>query len=725
MPTPRSQQCVCADEDEVRQAVLSFPAGSAGGPDGLRPQHIRDLLMCREGGPEFLSALTAFVNVVLAGRCPLNAVPVFFGGRLLALNKKSGGIRPIAIGFTLRRLTSKCANSSGTNLLRSYFYPYQLGVGTPGGCEAAIHSARRYLEALPPDHVLVKLDFSNAFNSIHRREMLLSVYNRIPDLYAFCRSAYGQPSCLFFGPHIVLSEEGAQQGDPMGPLLFCNTIHPLLSSLHASLNLGYLDDVTLGGSVKTVASDVAEVIRAGAELGLSLNVSKCELIANKDFQVDDILLQSFHRTEFEDATLLGAPLFPGAALDKAWEDRCKDLARAVDRLKTISPQDALILLRSSFSAPRVLHLLRCSPSVDHLLLNKFDGLLRDSVQQITNSDLSDTKWIQASLPVRDGGLGIRRVTSLALPAFVASAASTLSLQADILAECAVTDSNFLDSYLTHWSTQFGDVPEVLPVKQPFWDRPGVLIDKALVEASLNSSYSRASFLAACSQHSGDWLFALPIASCGLKLDDEAVRVAVGLRLGLDLCVPHDCHCGSRVDACGVHSFVCKKAPGKTSRHHALNDLIARAFSSAGLPVTKEPSGLLRSDGKRPDGLTLLPWSSGKALCWDVTVTCPLADSYINAAAREPGAAAELAALRKEEKYAELDGRYIFEPIAIETLGVFNTSARQLLSDLGRRISENSGETREASFLFQRCSVLVQRFNAILLHDSLPTYDCTD
>ena len=32
---------------------------------------------------------------------------------------------------------------------------------------------------------------------------------------------------------------------------------------------------------------------------------------------------------------------------------------------------------------------------------------------------------------------------------------------------------------------------------------------------------------------------------------------------------------------------------------------------------------------------------------------------------------------------------------------------------------------ETSFLFQRCSVLVQRFNAILLHDSLPAYDCTD
>jgi len=58
----------------------------------------------------------------------------------------------------------------------------------------------------------------------------------------------------------------------------------------------------------------------------------------------------------------------------------------------------------------------------------------------------------------------------------------------------------------------------------------------------------------------------------------------------------------------------------------------------------------------------------------------LADSYITAAARESGAAAELAASRKEEKYAALDGRYTskVEPIAIEILGVFNTSARQLL-----------------------------------------------
>ena len=84
---------------------------------------------------------------------------------------------------------------------------------------------------------------------------------------------------------------------------------------------------------------------------------------------------------------------------------------------------------------------------------------------------------------------------------------------------------------------------------------------------------------------------------------------------------------------------------------------------------------------------------------------------------ESGAAAELAASHKEEKYAELDGHYIFEPIAIDTFGVLNISARQLLWDLGRKICEDTAEVRETSFLFQRCSVLMQRFNAILLHNS--------
>jgi len=79
--------------------------------------------------------------------------------------------------------------------------------------------------------------------------------------------------------------------------------------------------------------------------------------------------------------------------------------------------------------------------------------------------------------------------------------------------------------------------------------------------------------------------ALPITSCGLRLDDEAVHVAVGARLGLSLCVPHRCNsCGAEVDAQARRGMVCKKAPGRMARHHALNDIVCSAFISAGIPA---------------------------------------------------------------------------------------------------------------------------------------------
>jgi len=125
-----------------------------------------------------------------------------------------------------------------------------------------------------------------------------------------------------------------------------------------------------------------------------------------------------------------------------------------------------------------------------------------------------------------------------------------------------------------------------------------------------------------------WLvvgFALCI--CGLKLDDEAVRVAdVDLHLGLNLCIPHQCQCKSMPAA---SSCVCKQASGKASRHHALNDVVARAFSSAGVPVAK-----------RPHGMTLIPWKTGTSVMYDVTaltsITCTMVCSYIGSYIRDRG-----------------------------------------------------------------------------------------
>ena len=134
----------------------------------------------------------------------------------------------------------------------------------------------------------------------------------------------------------------------------------------------------------------------------------------------------------------------------------------MDRLRLTGLQDALILLRASFSAPRV-HLLRCSPSVHNAALTTFDDLLRSALNRITNCDISDTQWLQASLPIKDGGLGVRRVASLALTA--ASADSTQSLQTSILSSRPCASDSYFETYWARWSTSSS-----LP--QPVNSQPG-------------------------------------------------------------------------------------------------------------------------------------------------------------------------------------------------------------------------------------------------------------
>ena len=153
-------------------------------------------------------------------------------------------------------------------------------------------------------------------------------------------------------------------------------------------------------------------------------------------------------------------------------------------------------------------------------------------------------------------------------------------------------------------------------------------------------------------------------------------------------------CGAVADAQGLHGLVYKQAPSETTRHQAINDVVARAVTSAGIPVTKEPVGLTRLDGKRPDGLTLTPWQGGKALTWDLTVVSTLADSHLHASSHSVGGAAEIASVRKESKYSLLPPDYIFQPVAFERLGSLNSSGYDFLCEVGRRLSVVSGDPRE-------------------------------
>uniref|UniRef100_A0A1X7V141 Uncharacterized protein n=1 Tax=Amphimedon queenslandica TaxID=400682 RepID=A0A1X7V141_AMPQE len=97
---------------------------------------------------------------------------------------------------------------------------------------------------------------------------------------------------------------------------------------------------------------------------------------------------------------------------------------------------------------------------------------------------------------------------------------------------------------------------------------------------------------------------------GLRMDDTTIRVAVGLRLRLPLCHPHSCcHCNGHVDELATDSFSCRRSQGRHFPHASITSVVHRAFAAAGIPSHLESSGLANASGKRPDGITMVPWKS--------------------------------------------------------------------------------------------------------------------
>jgi len=138
---------------------------------------------------------------------------------------------------------------------------------------------------------------------------------------------------------------------------------------------------------------------------------------------------------------------------------------------------------------------------------------------------------------------------------------------------------------------------------------------------------------------------------------------------------------------------------------------------ADTPVVKESQGLNRTDDKRPDGLTVVPWHSGRSATWDVTVVHTLATPYIEQSAIDAGSAAVVAYERKSAKYSNLSSNHVFYPVAIGTLGVLADEAHEFITEIGRRASQCTADPRETTFLYQRISIAIQRFTSVSLSNT--------
>ena len=182
--------------------------------------------------------------------------------------------------------------------------------------------------------------------------------------------------------------------------------------------------------------------------------------------------------------------------------------------------------------------MQCSPSMDNQILVEPDKQLSTAISRLTNGDMSDEQWLQlASLPVKFGGLGVPRASSLALPAFLASATSTSQLQFPLQSSSlrlVVRRPPIFAACLDQWpSTSDTEVPDdTLPANSG--TSHGVTHVTSTACRDHNSEHESRLLAASEAQHRkvtvGFSRFA--VTSCGIRLHNEAVAFRLGLTLGL-------------------------------------------------------------------------------------------------------------------------------------------------------------------------------------------------
>jgi len=163
-----------------------------------------------------------------------------------------------------------------------------------------------------------------------------------PDLLAYVSSAYGIPSQLWMPEQQILSAEGVQQGDPLGPLLFCLALDKPLKDTRAKFMSGYLDDVGLGDTVLRLIKQIRRFESAATEIGLRLNQAKCEVFGIFTAMQAAWMASglSFVIRPLEEATLLGFPIHM-CGVDPALVVRRVQLEGVLPRLMKMAAHKAL------------------------------------------------------------------------------------------------------------------------------------------------------------------------------------------------------------------------------------------------------------------------------------------------------------------------------------------------------------------------------------------------
>jgi hypothetical protein len=706
------------------------------GTDGtnFRIQHLLDAKDAHLPSP-YLPRLRAVINILLAGKAPVDIQPYLAGARLTALAKGKSDVRPIAAGNIFRRIASKCACALLKARAKAHFGGLQLGVACPAGAEKIVHAMRNTLAERwsDPEFLILKVDFSNAFNNVSRQVLLEECRKTFPELLPWAHYCYGFTSLLFHQQHKIKSCVGVQQGDPLGPLLFCLVLHVLVRKIADScpnldLHRWYLDDGVLCGDAGQVVHAYGIISRFGPDSGLVLNLAKCELFSSDPESFSSVFNSPVlgnvefppelsQRSVHPNFVLLGAPLGDAAFCTGHVENLRETNKVLLDSLvKLEDPQVALHLLRTCMSFCKYVYVSRITPP--HLIFLALDQCDRDimgCLESFAAIELTAPALRQTRLSLSLGGLGLRSLVRHCAPAFISSHLMALPdiLTADL--------RRAFDMYADSLGMAAMDENEIsgMIVKPPSQRKLSARLDRhdrvALLGGVDLADSIRLSSLSA--ERAGAWLQAVPAKGpIDLTLAVDEMQAALKHRLGLALAASGDlcpiCDPPAELDILGHHHITCSTGGFVTVRHNRIRDALFSLCALGGFSPDKERGGM-HNDPSRPADLFLPSYSLGKPAALDVTVVSPLIIENLGVAG-----VLDVVSKAEDEKHVLYDPKckdlgWHFIPLAVDSYGHWGREAHKCFAKLATRIAVRTQVSSSValSSLYNTLGVVLARQNA--------------
>jgi len=733
-----------AEVEDFIKEVRSFDADAGAGPSGLRPRFMKELVG-EKGEDPCVQAMFEVTMLFVEGRVPRFLRQWYAGGTLVGIGKDDKPLdedaRPIVVGEVWRRVAGKVALLADKSALSGWLKPSQVAVGVKAGSEVIVHSLRQWWERNRDNTrvVLLKKDYSNAFNEAEPNAFLNTACRQMPGSARLAEWCYGEGSNLIYNGRVFKVSERGQQGCPLMMPMFCAMKREMRDRIPEVSGLGFAadfaDDGVDGGDCDTVLKVLEKEIELGPEYGLRNNYSKMVVypLAGDQFRGD---LSKFVALGIPvdysgNVKFMQVPIVGSAAFFREWATYKLGIIKGIlEGISGLSQrQVALYLLRKTGHGCRVLYYLRSTPrDLIEEFVKDFDASLRSTFENVVGLATSDAQWEQAGLRVKESGLGLSRAGDLADVAYLCSRDVTFE-------DCQALDCNhvwddgvdrtdreieFLGEWLSGCVTRVNAcLPEVARFRMG--RRPGTAMQGLLMDGihkrrreemvGLAGVWDKARLQAMSASKAGSWLDALPNRALDTHLSNAEVQYGVGRRLGIELCAEHPCpFCMGTVDKFGGHCESCTAGGDKTVNHNVVRDDIYQHARRAHTAPRLEACGVSRllglqddADGRvRPADVLLCraqdiqtgvgPEGAGK-VALDVGIICPQAIGHLDNTAGEPLGAAEeyvkTKCARGETERKCREAGVVFQPMIFESTGGVSAEAERVVKCLNKAVAGNS------------------------------------